>query len=117
MTNQNSERRKAPRVAATFPIQLQGASGVTRKAELKDLSEVGLSCTFPESIDEMAAVQIVLQLPGEDRLLKVQGAVVRCHEIGAPEATHEIAVFFTKTTAESRDALRTWITSETASAH
>ena len=109
MTSKNSERRRATRVSADFPIRLQG-EGTAHEGRLRDLSEIGLLCTYPEPIDEMTMVEIGLELPGAERKIQVKGAVVRCDEIAAPTKTHEIAVYFTDTPDASRDALREWVT-------
>jgi hypothetical protein len=105
MTNSPAERRRAPRVLADFPIRLTG-DGTTREGKLRDLSEIGLCCSYPIEIEEMTQVRIGLQIPGDDRLLPVEGAVVRCDRVGAE---FEVAVYFTGVPAETKDALHGWI--------
>lgn len=105
MTDSNRERRRAPRIAANFPIRLDGQ----HQGQLRDLSELGLCCTYPAPIEEMTQVRFGLEIPGEDKVHEVQGAVVRCDPVmGRPE-THEIAVYFTESNADARDAVRRWI--------
>lgn len=57
----------------------------------------------------MTQVRFGLQLPGDDRLHEVQGAVVRCDKVSDNPTQHEIAVFFVESSADVRDALRAWI--------
>ncbi len=112
MTKPGSERRRAPRIPADFPIRLRG-EGEAQEGRLRDLSEIGLCCTYPEAIEEMTLVQIGLELPGDDEVVEVKGAVVRCEEMAGSEKAHEIAVYFTETPAESRNALKAWVTRAT----
>lgn len=106
MTTPSSERRRAPRVAASFPVRLTDRSDAP-SGRMRDLSEIGLCCTYPEPIDEMTQVRIGLQLPGDERVLEVEGAVVRCEPV--EDAGHEVAVYFTAVPEASRAALRGWI--------
>jgi hypothetical protein len=105
MTGPRSERRRAPRFAASFPIRFEDG-GVAREAQLRDLSEIGLSCSYPEFVREMTMVGISIQLPDDDRLHAVRGVVVRCEKDRDDQRRYEVAVYFTEVRPETRLALR-----------
>lgn len=109
------ERRRAERIAATFPIELTYRDAPV-DAELKDLSENGLCCTYPTAIDELTQVRLGLRLPGTDRSHSVDGAVVRCVKCrGDSPPRYEIAVYFTYLSDEARIDLRAFVNEHLAS--
>lgn len=95
------ERRRSPRVRASFPLTVTARDAGAR-AELRDISQNGLCCIFPEQVPEMALVRLNLEIDDED--LEIDGAVVR--SVPAPSGTGwEIAVFFTGITRSTREKL------------
>ncbi|MCA8969166.1 MAG: PilZ domain-containing protein [Planctomycetes bacterium] len=103
-----SERRRAPRVSADLPLQLR-ARDAGASAQLRDLSTIGLSCTFPEPIPEMTAVQLRLEL--DDVPHDIVGAVVRSER---SDDEWEIAVYFTEISDTSKKSLEHYITDRLA---
>ena len=75
-----SERRRAPRAAASFPVSLSSDS-VAEPALLRDISEIGMACDAPAPIDEMTMVGLTFSLPGQTEKHDVTGAVVRCERV------------------------------------
>ena len=84
------ERRRARRVRAHLPVTLE-ARDAGAPARLKDISSVGLCCTFPESIPEMTLVRVRVEIESEEH--ELEGAVVRCEQ--ESDDAWEIAVYFT----------------------
>ena len=95
-----TERRRAPRALADFPIQLSPEQGAT-EARLKDLSTIGLCCTTPQEVPELSQVGIALQLPNAHEQHQVIGAVVRCEA--------EVAVYFTEIGEDTKAALEAFV--------
>ena len=110
MTRPAAERRKAPRAKAEFQIRL-GERAATKEARIQDLSTSGLCCHFGDAIREMTLVEIGMQLPGDDTLHALRGAVVRCQKLrGQNPPTYEIAVFFTELPPACRQAIGEFVT-------
>ena len=108
------ERRRAPRAAVSFPVELHYRDE-TRRAHLRDVSSIGLCCTFPEAIDELTQVRFSLRLPGDSRRHDIVGAVVRCEKLrGKSPPTYEIAIFFADVEPESRQAIEQFVEAEIA---
>ena len=115
MASPGRERRRAPRARAEFPLQIDTPSGAM-PGKLRDVSENGLCCDFPEPLREMTQVAIDLRLPGRSKADKVVGAVVRCDKLrGVTPPTYEVAVFFTELANETRAALRNHVAENMAS--
>jgi hypothetical protein len=108
MNKAASERRRAPRARADFPIHLTPASGKA-PAHLRDLSANGLCCTTSQSLPEMALVGIDLQFPGQPQQHRLEGAVVRCAPLPARKGQFEVAIFFTSIQDSARAALAAWV--------
>jgi hypothetical protein len=104
----HSERRRAPRAVATFPVRLatqpEGASAV-----LRDLSEIGLACTSSQAIPEMTLIGLDFALPGASERHQVQGAVVRCEPLGKGKKDWDVAVYFTEITPVTKAAVRNYV--------
>lgn len=115
MSQGNHERRRAPRVVADFPIQFRSDDGI-REGRVRDLSEIGLSCTFPGTVEEMTVVKIGLRLPDTGNVLELEGAVVRCEPLDGDDGDHEVAVYFTNHPEDTRDALREWVSKQVSGA-
>ncbi|MFQ5503967.1 MAG: PilZ domain-containing protein [Planctomycetota bacterium] len=99
------ERRRSPRVSASFPLTVTARDAGAR-AELRNISQNGLCCIFPEQVPEMALVRLNLEIDDED--LEIDGAVVR--SVPAPGGTGwEIAVFFTGIASSTREKLRSCV--------
>ena len=102
-----SERRRAPRAAAQFPVNLS-SDALAEPALLRDISEIGLACEAPAPIEEMTLVGIDFALPGQTERHHITGAVVRCEPIaerdGKPQ--WDIAVYFTEIQPSSKATLR-----------
>lgn len=106
-----SERRRAARAQASFPVQLS-SSGRAEAALLRDISEIGLACTSPQAIPEMTLVGLDFTLPGSTEKHQVKGAVVRCEPLKKAEAggrRFDLAVYFTEMPPTTRAALRNYV--------
>ncbi|MFK7743240.1 MAG: PilZ domain-containing protein [Planctomycetota bacterium] len=106
-----SDRRRAPRAAASFQVNLSSESGA-EPAALRDISEIGIACNAPAPIDEMTLVGIDFALPGQTDRHQVSGAVVRCERIedatsGRPQ--WDIAVYFTEIKPVTKAALKHYV--------
>src|SRR5262245_43387622 len=108
MNSRPSERRRAPRAIADFPIQLTEPKGPAA-ARLKDLSTIGLCCTTSARFPEMTLLGIDLQLPGQPQRHAIQGAVVRCEPVRASKGSYEVAIFFTLIDAAAKAAVGAWV--------
>ena len=110
MSDARPERRGAPRATANLPLQLSPESGA-QPASLKDISQSGLCCEFPEPLTEMALMGIDLELPGDDPH-RVEGIVVRCDkQRGVNPPTYEVAIYFTELKPETRRAIQKYVLS------
>ena len=103
-----SERRRAVRALADFPVRLSEGKG-TEPAILRDISEIGLACVSPEPIEEMTLVGIDFSLPGASEVHHVKGAVVRCEALPKSRARFDLAIYFTEMTPVTRAALRNYV--------
>jgi PilZ domain len=108
MSSPSSERRRARRAVADFPIQIDPGKG-TAPARLKDLSAIGLCCTTSAELAEMTRVGIDLQLPGQSRRHQLLGAEVRCEKLSSPPGQYEIAVYFTDMDPVAKAAVGAWV--------
>ena len=102
-----TERRRAPRALADFPIQLSPEQGAT-EARLKDLSTIGLCCSTAHEVPELSQVGIALQLPNTHEQHQIIGAVVRC-EADQDDGNYEVAVYFTEIGVDTKAALETFV--------
>lgn len=114
MTSHPSERRRAPRAKASFPVQLN-LRAEAAPATLKDISSNGLCCRFHEPIREMTLVHMDLRLPGTGSAHGVDGVVVRCDKLrGESPPAYEVAVYFTGIAPEARAAIHGFVTTQLA---
>jgi len=102
-----SERRRAVRAVATFPVQIGAQPGTA--AALRDISELGLACTAKAAIPEMTLVALDFALPGATERHHVKGAVVRCEPLGKAKKDWDVAVYFTELTPVTRAALKNYV--------
>ncbi|MBL8755181.1 MAG: PilZ domain-containing protein [Planctomycetes bacterium] len=105
-----SERRRALRAAANFPVTLSSKPG-SDPAVLRDLSEIGLACTSTCAIPEMTLVGLDFALPGQTERHSVRGAVVRCEPMPAlgSKKRWDLAVYFTEITPVTKAALKNYV--------
>ena len=104
-----SDRRRAARAAASFPIHL-AAPGAGDPARLRDISEIGLACTSAQPLGEMTMVGLDFALPGASVKHHVKGAVVRCEPLRAGGGKEwDVAIYFTEMTPVTRAALRNYV--------
>jgi len=90
--------------------------GDAEAATLVNISESGLCCRFSDAIVEMTLVGMGIDLPGQESVCDVQGAVVRCDKIrGINPPTYEIGIFFTDMSDATRKAIQDFVTSELGS--
>ena len=105
-----SERRRAPRAAASFPVNLSSES-VAEPALLRDISEIGMACDAPAPLEEMTMVGITFSLPGQVEKHNVTGAVVRSERVadrgGKPQ--WDIAIYFTEMTPVTKASLKGYV--------
>ncbi|MCB9899468.1 MAG: PilZ domain-containing protein [Planctomycetes bacterium] len=107
--NRPKERRLHPRYAIDGDIKL--GVGKEGAALLVNLSMSGLACLSPVAFDEMAILEITMELPlGEAReAFKAGGAVVRCEGPGDGEDRHRVAIFFTHMDDRNRGVLERFL--------
>ena len=105
-----SDRRRSPRAAASFPVNLSSDT-LAEPGLLRDISDIGMACDAPAPIDEMTLVGIDFALPGQTERHSVTGAVVRCDRIEAQNGKPmwDIAVYFTEIKPVTRVALRNYV--------
>lgn len=104
MTGTTTERRGAARARIAIPIHVSDPSGPQR-ATVIDISTTGLSCSYPEAVNEMTLMRIGLEL-GDGSLSQLEGAVVRCEkQRGISPPSYLVAVYFTRVSAEARRAI------------
>lgn len=105
-----SERRRAPRAAASFPVNLS-SDAVAEPALLRDISEIGMACDAPAPIEEMTMVGITFSLPGQVEKHQVTGAVVRCDrcEDKAGRPQWDVAIYFTEIKPVTKAALKGYV--------
>jgi hypothetical protein len=106
-----SDRRRAARAAATFPVQLS-AKPEAEPAQLRDISEIGLACTSPHELGEMTMVGLDFALPGATEKHHVKGAVVRCEPLRSGAGGRrewDVAIYFTEITPVTRAAVRNYV--------
>jgi len=108
MPSPQSERRRATRALADFPVRLANQPDL-EPALLRDISEIGLACVAPAPIPEMTRVALDFALPGSTELHKIQGAVVRCEPLPKAKGKYDLAIFFTEVTPVTRAALRHYV--------
>jgi len=98
------ERRLHPRFRAPEPIEF--GVGPEGSASLVDLSRSGLGCLSPKAFEEMAILEVAMELPvGDEKVpFKAGGAVVRCEPVEGDERWR-MAVFFTHMDDTNRAAL------------
>ena len=115
MTDQNrpKERRLHPRVTLDQVVEV--GTGTEGAAHLRDLSMSGLACLSAVPFEEMAILEIAMELPTPDGNIgfKAGGAVVRC------EATEDgrflVGVFFTHMDDSNRSVLQRFIAANATS--
>lgn len=108
MSGTTTERRGAPRARIAIPIHVSDPSGPQR-ATLIDISTTGLSCSYPEAVNEMTLMRIGLDL-GDGRSSQIEGAVVRCEkQRGVSPPSYLVAIYFTRVSSEARSAIGTLV--------
>lgn len=87
------DRRLHPRFTVDSVVEL--GTGKEGAALLRDISMSGLACLSPVAFEEMAILEIAMELPGTGGKLpfKAGGAVVRSE--ATDDGRHLVAVFFT----------------------
>lgn len=109
MAKADMERRRAPRATVSIPLHLS-PHGDAEAATLVNLSASGLCCQFSEAMAEMTLVGIGIDLPGQDSVAEIRGAVVRCDKVpDLNPATYEIGIFFTDMADSTRKALHEFV--------
>jgi PilZ domain-containing protein len=116
MSKPFAERRKAPRVAGDFILQLRGPES-DQPVRVKDISTSGVCCIAPAALPEMSRVHLEIRLPhdtnGNGKPLAAEGAVVRCE----PHASgFDVAIFFLEISSENRAAIARFVESRLARA-
>jgi hypothetical protein len=101
------ERRRSPRVRAKLPMTLK-ARDAGSAAQLKDISNLGLCCTFPEPIPEMTLVKVRVEVDNTEH--EIEGAVVRCEK--EKGGGWEIAVYFTNMGEGARAGLTDFVATQ-----
>ncbi len=106
------ERRRHERAQGDWPIRLRLPDG-EYEAKIRDVSRGGLCFFLDRPIEEMTLLEVAFELPrsGGQRLLRGQGAVVRCERISARLEHFEIAVFLTEMAEPDRAAIASYVDS------
>jgi hypothetical protein len=102
MQNTVTERRQAPRIAATLPV-VMGAAGGRQEAHVCNISRNGICCVVPQRIAEMTRLHFEMDVPLGKQNARVHGVgvVVRCQDAAA-NGGFEVAVLFTELDPTSR---------------
>lgn len=105
-----SERRRATRAAANFPVKLS-SDAVAEPARMRDISEIGLACIASEPIEEMTLVGIDFSLPGASEMHHGALDVVRCDRMAdeGGKRRWDIAIYFTEIKPVTRAALHNYV--------
>jgi hypothetical protein len=103
-----SERRRAARALANFPVRLNPETN-TESALLRDISEIGLACVAPYKLAEMTLVALDFSLPGSVEKHHCKGAVVRCAPLAKQKGKYDLAIYFTEITPVTRAALKYYV--------
>lgn len=112
MARPDLERRRAPRATVSIPLHLS-PRGDAQPATLVNLSASGLCCQFNEAVTEMTLVGIGIELPGQDAVAEVKGAVVRCDKVrGLNPPTYEIGIFFTDMSDSTRKTIQEFVAAQ-----
>lgn len=110
MQPQGIERRRAPRAAVNFQIQL-AAKADAAPATLKDISSNGLACTFHEPLREMTMVRLDVKFPEDRDVHRIDGVVVRCEKRrGEFPPSYEVAIYFAEMSEAARKTLDHFVT-------
>ena len=114
MQPQGIERRRAPRAAVNFQIQLATKALPTKAdsapATLKDISSNGLACTFHEPLNEMTMVRLDVKFPKDQDMHRIEGVVVRCDKRrGISPPSYEIAIYFAEMSEAGRKSLERFV--------
>jgi PilZ domain-containing protein len=105
-----AERRKHPRVTASFPLKIVNEAGREEPFHLLDLSECGARIQCSHAVPPMTRIQVALQLPGKGVGLgkgvrvDTSGVIVWCHRIS--DGQYDTGVFFPDLEEEQRGLLR-----------
>ena len=98
------ERRRQLRVTVQVPVECRGfGSSITYKAKTLDLCEGGMAIQFPGPIPKETSLRFVLDLPGMDHKLEVEG------EWAWEGHREQAGVRFKSVTEEQREFLRQWL--------
>src|SRR5262245_22489335 len=109
MQDHGIERRRAPRVQASFPLQLSTRAEAA-PATLKDISTNGLCCAFGEAVPEMTMVRLDLQFPGERETHRIDGIVVRCDKRRRESPpSYDIAIYFAELGEAARASVEAYV--------
>ena len=102
-------RRRHERARAEWPIRIHLTDGEC-EAKIRDISRGGLCFFLDRPIEEMTLLEVAFELPGApQRILRGQGAVVRCERISARLEHFEIAVFLTEMAQADREAIAQYV--------
>ena len=118
MTKPTRERRQSPRISAKLAMQVAGgdeASVVT--TESINLSASGIQFGSRHFLSPLTKVALTLLLPPfgrslrRERMLQVQGVIVRCEERTGPRQTtrYELACYFTDLAEGDRELIEQYI--------
>jgi c-di-GMP-binding flagellar brake protein YcgR len=101
------ERRRQLRVAVQIPVECRAfGSAMQYKAKTLDLCEGGMAIQFPGPIPKENSLRFVLDLPGMDRKLELEG------ELAWEGHSEQAGVRFKGISEEQRDTLRHWLNSQ-----
>ena len=109
MQSQGIERRRAPRAAVHFQIQI-ATKADSAPATIKDISSNGLACTFHEPLHEMTMVRLDVKFPDDGDVHRIDGVVVRCEKRrGEFPPSYEIAIYFAEMSEGARKTLERFV--------
>jgi len=78
----HTERRAAPRISVSLPVQLQTERGDILHGTIENLSESGMLLVAHEELTIGSEVRVLFGYGKEDRTIEIQGRIVRSTPVG-----------------------------------
>lgn len=102
------ERRRDPRYAKTFSVEVAGDSAEGLKAESINISTRGLYCKVPRYVQPFSKLRVALDLPFVARTgerVECEGVVVRVDRDEVSSSDYRLAIYFLDLDRRSADLI------------
>lgn len=108
MGYEGRERRKFPRSKRGFRVAEPAGDGLLTHVE--NISANGVLAYTVKPIPSMTIMGITLDLPKPvDRRIEAEGVVVRCDPEKEEAENYQVAILFTRMSANDRAAVESWV--------